>query len=513
MLSRISLTKFLSFSIIFCTASLNLTLLTSCTKKNGPKDVSSLKIALSASPATLDPRRATDATGMRMVNLIFQGLVRLNERLEAEGDAAETWTYKDKTYRFVLKNDLRFQNNRPVSKEDIEFSFSEFMSERSPFSSAFKPIEQVKVSSENHRLIVEVKVKDYSAKFLTSDLPVIKILPKKEALDAGEIFGERPIGSGPLKVTAYDMQQVVFERVPHASLDSGLFNQFHFKVIRDDFTRSQKILKGEIDAAIAELPPDIVSRLQKKHSDELQILTYPGLSMTYILLNLKDPVLKELWVRKALSQAINRSELIEYKLLGLGEEATSILTPSNQFFNSDLKNPKFDLEAAKSQLKGIPTLSLKTSSNPSAIDHGKVIAYQLNQTGVKVTLNSFEWGTFYNDIKTGNFQMATMKWVGASDPDIYRIAFHSKELSPGRNRSYYINKELDQIMDQAFQIESFEKRKQSYQLIQKKIFDDYAIIPLWYETQAAVLRKGLSGYKTSPLSDYYALLNVTLEKK
>ncbi len=235
--------------------------------------------------------------------------------------------------------------------------------------------------------------------------------------------------------------------------------------------------------------------------------------MTYILLNLKDPVLKELWVRKALSQAINRSELIEYKLLGLGEEATSILTPSNQFFNSDLKNPKFDLEAAKSQLKGIPTLSLKTSSNPSAIDHGKVIAYQLNQTGVKVTLNSFEWGTFYNDIKTGNFQMATMKWVGASDPDIYRIAFHSKELSPGRNRSYYINKELDQIMDQAFQIESFEKRKQSYQLIQKKIFDDYAIIPLWYETQAAVLRKGLSGYKTSPLSDYYALLNVTLEKK
>src|SRR5690606_7559484 len=114
------------------------------------------------------------------------------------------------------------------------------------------------------------------------------------------------------------------------------FNRFEFKVIHDDFTRSQKLLKGEADVAIAELPPEIVKRLQDKEKSKVQVLTYPGLSMTYLLVNLNDPVLARRDVREALSQAINREEMITYKLLGLGEEATSILTPTNPYFNRDL---------------------------------------------------------------------------------------------------------------------------------------------------------------------------------
>lgn len=445
---------------------------------------------------------------MRLCNLIFQSLVRLGPGLEIEGDAAESWSYKNKTYTFKLKSDLYFQNGRQIKPEDILFSFDEFRSKRSPFSSAFKPIQNVSVNQTKNHMTVSIEVDQYSSKFLSSDLPVIKILPKDEVTK--EDFSSLPIGSGPLMIKSFDSQNITLERVKKTG--DGFFNRFKFKVIKDDFTRSQKLLKGEVDIAIAELPADIVKRLEEKEQSKVQIKTYSGLSMTYLLVNLKDPELKRIEVRKAISQAINRKEMIKYKLLGLGEEATSILTPTNPFFNSSLKNPKHDLEAARKTLGTIDHLSLKTSSNPSAVDHGKVLAYQLRKTGVDVQLQSYEWGTFYNDIKTGNFQLATMKWIGAFDPDIYRIAFHSSELPPGRNRSHYINPKVDELTEEAFRIESEKTRKETYQKIQKIIFDDYAIIPLWYETQAVVMNKSLTNFETSTLSDYYGLLKVKKEK-
>ncbi len=492
------------FFILFCTVSL---ILNGCTSKESVRS-DSLVVALSSAPATLDPRRATDATGMRLCNLIFQSLVRVGSTLDVEGDAAESWTYKDKVYEFQLKKGLRFQNGRSVTREDIEFSFSEFKSPKSPFSSAFSTIQKVEVLEKQDQLTVRVHVDQFAAKFLSSDLPVLKILPKEEIEKDEKGFTNRPMGSGPLKVQNINDQHIVLKRKEGLPAESDLFQAFEFKVIKDDFTRSQKILKGEIDIAIAELPPDIVKRLESKESERVHVYTYPGLSMTYVLVNLKDPDLARKEVRQAISQAIHREEIIKYKLLGLGVEATSILTPENPYFNKDLKNDPYDIEKAKSILSEVGMLSLKTSSNPTAVDHGKVLANQIEKAGVQVNLQSFEWGTFYNDIKTGNFQLATMKWVGAFDPDIYRIAFHSSELPPGRNRSSYINKDLDLLLEKAFHEESFESRKKMYNEIQRIIFDEYIIIPLWYETQAAVVRKSLTGFKPSVLSDYSALLEI-----
>ena len=76
------------------------------------------------------------------------------------------------------------------------------------------------------------------------------------------------------------------------------------------------------------------------------------------------------------------------------------------------------------------------------MEKGLVIAQQLNATGLNVKLQSFEWGTFYEDVNKGRFQLATMRWIGAMDPDIYRIALHSSEKPPGRNRGHFYNTRL-----------------------------------------------------------------------
>ena len=176
----------------------------------------------------------------------------------------------------------------------------------------------------------------------------------------------------------------------------------------------------------------------------------------------------------------------------------------------------FDMPAAEAARKLVErlnlrttTLTLKTSNTPQAVDTGKVLAYQMSQSGVHVQLQSYEWSTFYNDIKHGAFQLATMRWVGVFDPDIYRLAFHSSERPPGRNRGSYTNIELDQLLTQGTNEEDIQKRKRIFDKVQQLVLDDLAILPLWYDQQIAVAKTNVRGYRPSQIGDFWPVLEAS----
>lgn len=460
-----------------------------CTgKRQTPADT--LVVALGSAPSTLDPRLATDANGMRVGALIFNSLVRAGSNFKPEPDAAEKWTFKDNTYTFYLRPDLRFHNGRAVTKEDLEFSFAEFQKPNSPFASILALIREVKFREQKGQLIVDVAVRNFSDKFLLGDLPAVKILPKAETLSAGENFAKILIGTGGYKFKSQSANEIVLESV------RAQVPFLQFKVIRDDLTRHQKLLRGEVDIVQADLPVDKVADFEK--NPDFQVLRYPGLTMTYILVNFKDPILQKKEVRAALSQAINREEIMRYKMRGFATEATSLLTPNNPYFEKSLRNPAYDLTAAQNaiaslNLKG-QSITLKTSNSPQAMDNGKVLAYQMSQSGLKIELQSFEWATFYDDVKKGRFQLATMRWVGTVDPDLYRLAFHSQEVPPGRNRGSYNNPKLDQLLEESAKVVDVKKRMAVVSEVQKIVHDDFAIIPLWYDEQVAVASNRISDY-------------------
>ena len=187
------------------------------------------------------------------------------------------------------------------------------------------------------------------------------------------------------------------------------------------------------------------------------------------------------------------------------------------YFNAELRNPDYDLNAAKATiarlgLKGQP-LTLKSSNNPEAMDRSKVIAYQLSQSGLNVELQTFEWGKFYQDLKKGAFQLATSKWTGISDPDIYRSVFNSKEKPPGRNRGNYVNPVIDDLTERALVMESDVERKKMYLEIQKIILDDFAFIPLWTELQVVVTKKNITGFEPSVKGDFDILTKMAKPRR
>ena len=291
-----------------------------------PEDT--IVVGLGASPSTLDPRFATDAYGMRIANLVFQSFMKLDEKGNLSPEAAESWTYGNKTYTFQLKKGLKFSDGQPVTAEDILFTFQEYQSPKNPFRSAFKLIEKVSANSVRGQLVVKLRLSEEKANFLRSDLVVAKILPKH--LASQESFRKLPVGSGSFELVSQSQSQILLKaRKDHPVLVPKV-GKVLFKIIKDDLTRYQKFLRQELDLLQGELTPGKVKALQKKKG--VRVYAYPGESMTYVLVNFKDPYLKKYKFREALAQAIDRKKIIDHQLYGLATPATAIITPVSPFF-------------------------------------------------------------------------------------------------------------------------------------------------------------------------------------
>ena len=72
----------------------------------------------------------------------------------------------------------------------------------------------------------------------------------------------------------------------------------------------------------------------------------------------------------------------------------------------------------------------------------------MSRVGIELEIRTYEWGTFYEDIKQGNFHLYSLAWVGVTDPDIYYNLFHSVSVPPnGDNRGRYNNPAIDALLE------------------------------------------------------------------
>ena len=477
----------------------------SCTK-NKTKNKNEVIFALTSEAKTIDPRFATDANGQRIVSLIYNSLVRLGPELKIEGDAAKTWSYNDLTYTFNLHPGITFSNGDELIEEDIIFTFKEYLKDGVPFKNALNMISEVIPDfSDKKNPKVTLKLSKFSASIL-NDLSVIKILSKSITENSPNDL----LGTGSFVFKKKTPNEIILEARKDHTIINPKINRVLFKIIRDESTLFLKTTKGDVDIVQSDMPAQSVSQFEK-HKD-FKVYKFMGLKMNYLLLNLKEQVFTKN-VRLAIANALDIDSIIKYKLSGLGIPATSLLTPDNPFFNKNLKRIKFSLGEAKKVSKLVDKeLSIKTSSSGVAVENGKVISNQLRSAGFKPSLQSYEWGTFYSDIQSGNFQIAIMRWVGATDPDIYRVAFHSKELPPvGRNRGFYINPKLDKLLEQGRTTENLTQRKNIYQKAQEIIHGDLPIIPLWYNTDVAIVNNRVLNYSPPLNGDFSPLYSVSLE--
>ena len=126
-------------------------------------------------------------------------------------------------------------------------------------------------------------------------------------------------------------------------------------------------------------------------------------------------------------------------------------------------------------------------------------------------LRSYDWGTFYGDIKSGRFQLYSLSWVGIKMPDIFRYVFHSDAVPPnGANRGRLNNAKIDALIEQAEQAQTLETQAALYRELQVLLFKALPYVPLWYEDHVLVSRQRVSGYTLAADGNYDGLNSVIL---
>lgn len=479
-----------------------------------------LEIAIQASPIILDPRLATDAEGSKICDLIFNGLMSRDDELRlVPGLAEKIEKLSDTSFVFHLRRGVLFHSGMPLTADDVVYTYKSIIEGRiaSAFRETFSRIKDI-VAEDDYT--VRMDLEEIYAPYET--LLTQGIVSKADAKRLKNKFGMKPVGTGPYKLARFVPETVVeLEANPLYFGDIPRTKYLRFHVIKDDNIRVLKIIKGDVDLVQNGIPPLILPKVLE--SKDINMDSEDGLVTAYLGMNLTNRILKDVRVRRAIAHAINRDEIIEHRLGGMATEANSILSPFNWAYDRDLDGYSFDQKKAKALLEeaGYKTdpsrkaglrFSYKTSTIKDRIDIARMIAHQLGKVGIDVKVLPYEWGTFYRDVKTGNFQLYSLSWVGITEPDfLYEVA-HSSQVPPGGlNRDRYSNPLVDALVEKGRITMDEKKRKKIYKEVQRILLEDLPFIPLWYEKNVVVYRRSLTGVRLRPDASYLTLVNVEKE--
>jgi peptide/nickel transport system substrate-binding protein len=474
-----------------------------------------LVVMLESEPSTLDPLLAGDAVGVRISHqLLYETLLRLGDDLSLQPGLAHWERLAPTRYRFTLPPGRHFHNGAPLGAADAVYSLESFMDPAlgSPYGAVLR--EQVAAVRRTGALAFEVELKEPFAGFLAH--LILPVLPR-EAGGVPSVWGDLN-GSGPFRFGSQAVGEIVLLRNEDYPHPAGVA-RIEFKVVHDESTRLLKFEKGDVQLGINVLPLDKLALFQRAPlAARYQLVEAPGLSFQYLGFNLRDPILADVRVRRAIAQAIRVELLVERRQRGHSRLATGLMPPGSPYADPTLKPYPYDPPAAARLLDeaGHPLregrrfrLSYKTSTDRSAVIQARVIQSDLRQVGIEVEVRSYEWATFYNDIRKGNFQLYSLRWIGVSDPDFLAELLHSRNGPPeGRNRGGYADPAMDALLDQARVEGDPQRRAALYRQVNRKVHEELPYLALWHNDNVAVVSRALSGFRLHPSGGFEHLAEV-----
>ncbi|MGB5260194.1 MAG: ABC transporter substrate-binding protein [Gammaproteobacteria bacterium] len=464
-----------------------------------------IRFGLAGTPANLDPRYATDATSARINRLLYQRLVDFDEQVRPVPSLATWERLAPRHYRFYLQRPRPdFHDGSPVTAHDVAATYRSILEpgSTSPHAGTLQLIQRIEV--------LDADTLDFYLERPDPVFPgfaVIGILPAA-GIEARHPFHEAPLGSGPFRIAGWPEPGRL--RLVRNSDDQV----FEFQHIGDPTVRVLKLLRGEIDLLQNDLPAELLDYLRKRPGITVQSGT--GSNFAYLGFNLQDPAMGKLAVRRAIAHAIDRAAIIEHVLGGAARTAAAMLPPEHWAGNPALAPVEYDpgksrqfLHAAGFDQDNPLMLDYKTSTDPVRVRIATILQQQLAEVGIRITLQSYDWGTFFGDIKAGRFQMYSLMWVGIKTPDIFRYAFHSGSLPPGgANRGRFTDGLTDRLLAEAEQGETLDSQAASWHALQARLLEQLPYVPLWYEDHVVAVRDGVSGYRLSPDGNYDRLIDV-----
>ena len=447
---------------------------------------------------SLDPHQTTDAGTRSVVFNIYEGLVKPDSDGNLQPAVAESFTISEdaKVYTFTLREGLKFHDGSDVTVEDVLYSinrYAEVQGESSAFSSA---IESVEAPDE---WTVCVTLKEGNSEFLSQ--LTVAVIPAANPDPAGS-----PIGTGPFMVTAYKVGEYLdlakFE--DYRIEDRPYLDTVRFKFIADVNTAFTELQAGTIDC-LNYLTVSQVQTLEKSNPDDYNIVEGTMNLVHAMFLNNEYEPFQDVRVRQALCYAINRDAINQYLFDGRSTIIGTHMIPSlTTWYNEKTSSVySYDIEKAKELLKeaGYSNLSFTItvpSSYSQHVDTAQIIADELSEIGVKVSIQKVEWSAWLEDVYTNHdYEATVVGFDGKLNPSDWLGRYASTNA---KNIANYKNDEYDALYAQALATTIESEKQELYFEMEMNLAQNAASVYIEDPADFVALSAKFAGYEFYPTS-------------
>lgn len=473
----------------------------------------------------LNPIIATDSASGEINSFVFNGLVRYDKNIKLEPDLAESWTVSEDGLEIVfkLRRNVKWHDGYPFTAKDVEFTYKCLIDPKvaTPYSSSYQEVEKFEIIDA---YTVRIKYKKPFAPCLSTwGMGIIPhhLLKNKDINNSD--FNRHPVGTGPYIFNVWKTsQKIVLTANPNYYEGRPYIDKFIYRIIPNQTVAFLELLSGSIDTM--GLTPDQFALFTKNRRFTSQYVKYryPTFSYTYVGYNLLRPLFADKRIRIALDYAINKQEIIDGIMLGLGHVCTGHFPPNSWAYNSNVKPRGYNPQKAKQILS---ELGWKDTDGDGILDKNgtafkftlitnlgnvvrkqcaEIIQQQLKKVGVSMDISIVEWGTFVSEyVNKKNFDVLILGWGLDPEPDCFDIWHSTKTNKHEYNFVSYKNEEVDKLLVEGRRTFDYEKRKKIYNRIHEILADDVPYTFLYVPDSLVALSNRFRGIKVEPLGIRY----------
>jgi peptide/nickel transport system substrate-binding protein len=472
--------------------------------------------AMTGEPSGLIAMIAGESAASAIAGNIFNSLLKYDKNLDLTGELAQSWEVSSdqRTITFHLKPNLKWADQRPLSSADVLFTWQKVTDDntRTPYGSDFKLVSKAEApDAQTFRVTYAVP---YAPALDT--WAGLHILPKHLLQDQdinNTAFARHPVGSHYYKLSDWkNGQYLKLSRNPNASQGQANIEHLLSRIIPDKAAQFLELSADNIDSMA--LNPIQYARIFPSRPDlskNIGLYKELGNSYSYMGFNLKRKPFDDVRVRQAINYAIDKQEIIDGVLLGLGEPVASPYKPGTRWSNPKLKPYPYDPKKARALLReagfadtngdgilekdGKPfSFEILTNQNKEREMTAVLIQRRLKEVGIEVNIRVLEWASFLGRfIKPKQFDAVVLGWSLSLDPDQYGI-WHSSQQAPGQfNFISYSNPQADKLLE-AGRIElNPDKRMKIYHAFSKILLEDSPVIYLSAGYGLSAIHKRVKG--------------------
>jgi oligopeptide transport system substrate-binding protein len=495
-----------------------------------------LRYALSADPATIDPRFVVDDEGTVVVDALFDSLVALDEDLEVEPAAAEDWTVSDdgRIFTFTLREGATFHDGSPVTAEDFARSLNRIADgtadPRSFLAFHLAPIVGFNETQQDGRPLAGVQVIDDRTLEITLGQPFpefLEVLARPSLAPTPAAAGEdpegyalNPIGNGPFQM-AQPWQRNQFIRVARfddhwgepAYLDDVVFRIYASDPAQE--TQFAEVVAGQVQ--FAQVPATKRQDAIEQFGISTDGYTGPGvldgLSSTiyYYGFNTEAPPFDRPEVRRAISLLIDRESIAQEIMRDTRVPADAIVPPSipghqegacdHCVYDPGAARAIIDELAAADEEFELGAITLRHNAGATHEAIAERIAIDIRTAlEIEVTVAEQELEPYVQTLRAGEMELFRLGWqADHPSPGAYLYPLFSGSRKGIDNLTRYDVPEVNTLLDDARATADEAERRALYQQAERRILEDVAIAPVLFYRHDKVVAPEVRDLRYSPM--------------